>query len=145
MPFYDYCCDTCDVQIEERRLYEERNTIKKCFSCEGNLIYKFPISAAQGYVPFEPYYDESLNVDIHGIRHKQEVMKAMGVIEAGDKVHGARNYDDTCAENVKPIEKLSGRTLDDYRREEDVRQKERDNFVISDDNGNITKASDLPN
>jgi len=144
MPFYDYCCDTCNLQIEERRSYQERDTAKKCASCNGNLIYKFPVSAAQGYVPFEPYYDESLDIDIHGIRHKQQVMKALGVIEAGDKVHGARNFEEDNPESIKPIPKLSGKTLDDHRREADRREKERSNFVVGDEKGNYTKAKDLP-
>jgi len=143
MPFYDYVCNNCNNKVELRCLYEERLVNKSC-DCGGNLLYQFPMSAAQGYVPFEPYYDESLNIDIHGLRHKQQVMKALGVIEAGDKVHGARNYDDKSPNNIKPIAKLSGRSLDDYRREEDIRQQERANFVVSDEKGDYKKADDLP-
>lgn len=144
MPFYDYCCNMCNLQVEERREYKDRDAVKKCSSCNGSLVYQFPMSAAKGYVPFEPYYDESLDVDIHGLRHKQQVMKAMGVIEAGDKVHGARNYDSDSSEAIKPVSRLSGRTLDDHRREAEIREEERNNFMVSDDNNQLKKADDLP-
>ena len=42
---------------------------------------------------FEPHYDEGLGCDVSSAREKKRVMKALGVIETGDWVHGARNFD----------------------------------------------------
>jgi hypothetical protein len=103
------------------------------------------MSAIKGYMPFESYYDESLDMDIHGLRHKKQIMKALGVVEAGDKVKGARNWDEKAPNSVKPIQKLSGRTLDDYRREEEKRAEDRNNFAVGTDGSNdVGKADDLP-
>jgi hypothetical protein len=60
------------------------------------------MQAIQGYQPFEAYFDESLNCDIKGRRHKQEVMTILGVHESGDRVGGARNFDEKAPHHVKP-------------------------------------------
>lgn len=145
MPLYDYSCNKCEKKQELWSSFEVRNHTREC-ACGGQLEYQFPMSAIKGYMPFESYYDESLDMDIHGLRHKKQIMKALGVVEAGDKVKGARNWDEKAPNSVKPIQKLSGRTLDDYRREEEKRAEDKNNFVVgTDDSNDVGKADDLPN
>tara|TARA_R100000664_G_scaffold9034_1_gene15015 strand:- start:11356 stop:11814 length:459 start_codon:yes stop_codon:yes gene_type:complete len=150
MPLYDYKCNSCNKTIEVVVSFADKKQNIKC-QCGSIASLQFPVSAIKGFQPFESYYDESLNVDIHGRRHKQQVMKALNVIEAGDKVHGARNYDSSAPENIKPVEKLSGRSIDDYRREEEKREEDKHNFVVSTENKDgqsveeVKRASDLPN
>ena len=150
MPLYDYTCDTCNTTSEIVVSLEDKKETLKC-QCGGTGTLEFPVSAIKGFQPFESYYDESLNVDIHGRRHKEQVMKALNVIEAGDKVRGARNYDDNAPESIKPLETLSGRSLDDHRREEEKREEDKHNFVVGTETKDgksvdeVKRASDLPN
>jgi hypothetical protein len=74
----------------------------------------------------------------------------LNVIEAGDKVHGARNYDASAPESIKPTDNMSGRSLDDYRREEDKREEDKNNFVVGTETKDgksideIKRVDDLP-
>jgi hypothetical protein len=61
------------------------------------------MGAALGVRVMDPYYDEALGCDIHGPRHKAQVMKSQGVQEAGDTVHGARNFDKDAPHHIKPL------------------------------------------
>ena len=150
MPIYDYTCTTCKATHEHVSSFDTRPKSVKC-ECGGKATYNFPLQGIFGFQPFESYYDESLDVDIHGRRHKEQVMKALNVIEAGDKVHGARNYDSSAPESIKPIDALSGRSLDDHRREQEKREEDKDNFVVGTETKSgqsvdeVKRASDLPN
>jgi len=99
--FYDFKCDTCEYIVEAYT-----NTITKtrpCGKCGGTLVRQFPVEAARGFQPFEAYHDEALGCDITGRKHRQYVMKALNCQEAGDPVHGARNFDKHATEHLKPI------------------------------------------
>jgi len=61
------------------------------------------MGAALGVQLLDSYYDEALGCDINGYRHKRQVMKAQGVIEAGDSVGGARNFDKHAKHHIKPL------------------------------------------
>lgn len=102
MPRYDYRCRSCGSVSTEFVRYEDRASDKKC-SCGSASKYEFPMGAALGVRVMEAYYDEGLGCDIHGARHKAQVMKAQGVQEAGDTVHGARNFDKSAPHHVKPL------------------------------------------
>jgi len=151
MPLYDYTCTSCNRTQEHVVAYEDKPDIIECEGCGGEASYSFPLGGIFGFQPFESYYDESLDMDIHGRRHKEQVMKALNVIEAGDKVRGARNYDASAPESIKPLDNLSGRSLDDYRREEDKRQEDTSNFIVGTETKDgkavdeIKSVTDLPN
>ena len=49
----------------------------------------------RAFIGFESHYDEGLGCDIHGAKHRREVMKSQNVIEAGDASGGARNVEKT--------------------------------------------------
>jgi hypothetical protein len=89
--------------VEKTSPYEERKFLRECAFCGGNLIYQFPLDAVKGIQFFEPYYDEALDCDILGRQHKQQVLKSMGLQEAGDSVGGARNFDAKAPYHVKPL------------------------------------------
>ena len=150
MPLYDYTCTSCNRTQEHVVAYEDKPDIIECEGCGGEASYSFPLGGIFGFQPFESYYDESLDMDIHGRRHKEQTMKALNVIEAGDKVHGGRNYDSSAPETIKPISKLSGRSLDDIRRESEKREEDTRNFVVGTENkdgksvDNYKRAADLP-
>ena len=128
MPNYDYSCTVCGSNATEYRTYEERNERGKC-ACGEATAYKFPMQAALGFQPFETYYDEGLDCDISGMRERQQVMKAMGLQEAGDSVHGARNWDQENPHAVKE-QKPIGRRFSDIQRERQRGIDERDNFTV---------------
>jgi hypothetical protein len=117
---------------------------------QGSIAsYQFPFTAINGFQPFEEYHDESLGVDINGRRHREQVMKAMGVREAGDRIHGGRNWDEKAPDTITADQKPTGRSFDDYRREEEKREEDKDNFAVGtvDEGGNLSdyqRAADLP-
>ena len=102
MPRYDYRCGSCGSVSTAFVRYEDRAKDRSC-ECGSVSKYEFPIGAALGVRVMEPYYDEALGCDIHGPRHKARVMKSQGVQEAGDTVHGARNFDKDAPHHVKPL------------------------------------------
>ena len=68
----------------------------------------------------------------------------MGLVEAGDKQGGARNYDPK-ANNITANVPVQGRSFDDARREKDAA---RDSFVVSTGTGSGSErktASSLEN
>jgi len=48
----------------------------------------------------EPYFDEGLGCDIYSASHRRRVMRQLDVIEAGDRVGGAINFDRRAPEHV---------------------------------------------
>jgi len=102
MPRYDYTCKRCANVIEAFVSYEEREKPKKCV-CGGKAVYTFPATAALGFQPYEPWFNEALGCDVHGRREHKQIMDAMGLEEAGDPVKGSRNFDQHAPNHVKPL------------------------------------------
>lgn len=102
MPRYGYKCPHCESVQDEFVSYADRLDPKTCDSCGAYAYYQFPVEAALGFQPFEPYYDEALDGDITGRKDKKLFLKSEGLIEAGDKVHGSRNFDKHAREHIKP-------------------------------------------
>ena len=103
MPTYDFTCKLCKGVEEKTILLKNLNNQTHYCSCGGVMQREFPIEAALGYQPFIPYYDEGLGSDVYGRRHRQQIMKQLDVIEAGDRVGGARNFDEHAPHHVKPL------------------------------------------
>tara|TARA_Y100000310_G_scaffold96338_1_gene94106 strand:- start:331 stop:756 length:426 start_codon:yes stop_codon:yes gene_type:complete len=102
MPSYDFSCGDCGCVREMNVSYEERDDQRYC-PCGSELKRLFPTGAVRGIQVFEAYYDEALDADITGPDQKKEVMRIRNVIEAGDKVGGARNFDKEAPHHVKPV------------------------------------------
>ena len=100
MPNYDYNCPKC--YVEEERSVRDRMVSQFC-RCGAKMNRQFPVEAAKNFQPFEAYYDEALDVDITGREDKRHKMAAMGVMEAGDKVGGARDFDENAPHHIKPL------------------------------------------
>lgn len=101
MPLYDYQCSKCHA-VREEFLPADDGRALSC-ECGGSMKRQFPFAAAFGYQPFEAYYDEALDCDITGSEHRKFVMRAKNVIEKGDRVHGAINFDKHAPHHVKPL------------------------------------------
>lgn len=93
MPTYVFQCPKCHQRHDiilpiSRRHVSPACTcgakMDRCLKAERIVIHSV-----------ETYYDEGLGCDIHGERERRQVMAAQGVIEAGDRVGGARNFDKT--------------------------------------------------
>lgn len=84
-------------------LYEERDTVRfACPVCKITLHREFPAPRLNPVeVGFTPYYDEALDADIETPQQKKHILKAEGLIEAGDPVNGARNFDKHAPDHVK--------------------------------------------
>ena len=102
MARYDYKCNGCGVVETHEVKFDDRKTERAC-ECGESASYQFPIDAIKGFQPFEEYYDEALDCDIKGREHRKSVMRQAGVIEAGDKVGGARNFDNKAPNPMKPL------------------------------------------
>ena len=84
---------------------------------------------------FEPYHDEALNCDIHGERHRQQVLAAEGLHESGDRVGGAREFDVSNPGNggILPLQGVSN---DENRRKADKRRQQAGEMVVGVDTRN---------
>ena len=90
MPLYSYLCPMCAHTVEELRSVAHRHDLLTCERCGSGMSKEM----ARPYLDIiEPYFDEGLGVNIYSARHRREVMQKQGVIEAGDRVGGARNFD----------------------------------------------------
>lgn len=111
MPLYTFACDLCGAKLDELRSMERRNDPRGCL-CGAEMTRRVePFRAAT----FEPYYDEGLGCDISSSKEKRAVMRALGVIESGDRVGGARNFDEKAPHHVSKFT-LQGKK---FRRERD--------------------------
>ena len=103
MPRYDYSCSECGRTVELYASFENRQQAVPCTCGEGELKYQFPMTAIKGFQPFEAYYDEAADCDFTGQRDKKEKLKILELQEAGDRVGGARNFDEKAPHHVKPL------------------------------------------
>tara|TARA_R110000824_G_scaffold372146_5_gene562265 strand:- start:1367 stop:1867 length:501 start_codon:yes stop_codon:yes gene_type:complete len=133
MPTYDYECNSCGAYTEHIVSYENHDDFQDCASCGLKGVAGYVISMPNVEF-FTPYHDESLNCDINGRRHRQQVMAAQGVQEAGDRVGGARNFEKSA--NNGGILPVNGQTHDDTRRTEDKRRQQGEDMVVGIDTSN---------
>ena len=146
MPNYDYECEKCHNVREFSVHYDDRTRPRQC-ECGGAMTYTFPVDALRGFMPFEPYYDEALDLTITGRRAKREVLSAMGLREVGDTVHGGRNFDAKAPHHVKPLPPRWDRTLSAWDKERRDTEAAKDWMIgIEDKDGRVRSAriSDLP-
>lgn len=144
MACYDYKCAICGRVEEHDVPYEARHHPRAC-SCQGLMHYQFPLSAARGFQPFAPYYDEALGVDVTGRRQKRQTLAALGLQEAGDKRGGAR-YEERSplASCVVPLPP-QGVSLSQLQRESDLARKAADELVVGVDGRDKVRVKDLRN
>ena len=99
MPTYDFTCHCGTTEIRHV-VYEERNKPRLCIECGHEMKREFPCPTVD---IFESYYDEGLGCDVTGKEDRKHKMKILNVHEAGDKVGGARNFDEHAPHHVKPL------------------------------------------
>lgn len=103
MPRYDVRCGQCG-KVEERTLPCDVRCV--VCSCGGVAERLFPVTAALGFMPFQEHYDEALGCDIHSYGEKRRILRDKGLIEAGDRIKGALNFDKHAPEHIgkKPVQ-----------------------------------------
>ena len=147
MPRYDYTCPHCGNTETHFVSWETRQEAHPCSveGCAGMAQYQFPVSAIKNFQPNEPFYCETLGVDVSGKRELKQIMRAMGLQEAGDPVNGARNFD---AQAPHKLDKLppQGRSLSDVQREKEAAAREPFVVEVENKDGSITPmdAKHLP-
>jgi len=124
MPRYDFVCGLCGKTTTEKVDYNQREEDRPC-RCGGTMSYTFPVDAILGFIPFEPYFDEGLGVDVRGRNERNQIMGSMGLVEAGDKVHGARN------EGKFGKSGLTGLTLAERQRKEEKARTASENVTVT--------------
>jgi putative FmdB family regulatory protein len=118
MPNYSYLCEDCGVTTDHMVSYTIREDPQQCKGCNShNTVYQFPLTSNIWGVL--DYHDESLGVDIHGRNHRKQVMKAMGVQEAGDTQGGARNFESNNATGIMPLQGVEHGAM--QRKQEEAR------------------------
>ena len=149
MPRYEYECPDCQHTEEHWVPFEARKTPRAC-ECGGWMEWQFPVSAALGFKPFESFYHEGLGVDINGRRELQQILKANGYVEAGDKVGGARNEETSVHAQKLDKQPLQGISLSDLQKKRERQKEIGDNMrvgAVTPDGRKIEprKLSDYPN
>lgn len=146
MPKYDYKCGACGHVTEEHRTVTENHRAPgQCSECKEATEFVFPTGGFSLWT-FQPGYDEGVDMDIHSRGEKKQILKAMGLQEAGDKVGGARNFDKS-GEYVRAQQPLTGRTYDTVMREKEEARKAADWTIGVETKGGgtiVKKASQLP-
>jgi len=148
MPRYTFTCRCgyCDENVVTS--IADRDNPRRCPKCREHMVREFPVEAGKGFQPFAPYYDEVLNIDITGRRMKQYELKARGLIEAGDTVHGARNFDKHAPEHIKPLPPR-GITHTWHEEQRKLGEQAEKEFKIgvtgTDGKARMLRAIDLPN
>jgi len=133
MPTYHYECPSCNGYTEHVVGYDDRHALQECKWCklhESEYVMTMPHTKV-----FEPYHDEALNCDIHGERHRQQVLAAEGLHESGDRVGGAREFDVSNPGNggILPLQGVSN---DENRRKADKRRQQAGEMVVGVDTRN---------
>lgn len=90
MPIYTYSCAHCNTVEDVLRIVSGRNAPYICGKCSNFMIRQPELFRPD---TFEPYFDEGLGSDVHSRADKKRIMNELGVIEAGDRVHGGINFD----------------------------------------------------
>ncbi len=133
---YDFECEGCGRVSSDFATLDDKRRLCVCGQTMKRL---FPLSAS--YQPFKPYFDEALGVDITGARQKSQVMKLMGVLEAGDKKGGARDFDEDASVVIDDSPEPIGRTVDDFLHSEDARRDDKEKFAYSVDGSDTFKPA----
>jgi hypothetical protein len=91
MPRHDWFCPDCGDTVKDLffRLAEMPDSVP-CMTCGGKMEIDFSHCTTKPEV-FEPFYCEAFDCDVNSPREWKAILKDKGVIEAGDKVGGARN------------------------------------------------------
>ncbi len=110
MPYYDYECPICERLFEEQRPVSERNQ-GECCGVEAQRLISAPHVVVYG-----TYYDNGLGVEITGPRHRQKVMKVMGVEERGNMTLQECQVEQSRVEKRNMPKCLPGGFLDVYDR-----------------------------
>lgn len=124
MPRYEYECSKCGSVVDVDGIpVEARRTPRPC-EC-GEFMDFVPFPQSQTVHTYQAYYDPSLGMDISGKREKQQALKALNLVESGDKVGGARNVEKDLGDNLVKPEAPKGVTLSTIQRRKERAAKEK--------------------
>lgn len=126
MPNYGYRCE-CGYVFDDFGPYEDRERSRECVECGSLAAYSQADSLTRNFIGFESYYDEGLGCDIHGNRHRRQVMASQNVIEAGDPEGGARNVEKTAIGR----QKVRGENYSDTQYKNERCETVRQNQVVA--------------
>ena len=147
MPKFDYQCPDCQRTEEHWVDFEVRRTPRPC-PCGSFMEWQFPLNFE--IAGFEPFYHEGLGMDINGPRELKQILKANGMVEAGDKVDGARNEEKSVHAQKLDKQPLQGISLSDLQRKRERQKEIGDNMrvgAVTPDGKRLEprKLSDYPN
>ena len=100
MARYTWECKKCGFLEDHFVPSARRDEPMACTSCGSDTKRQFPVEAVRGIHTFQPHYNEGLGCDVHDASEHRDIMLALDVHEAGDKVGGARNFDSKAPHKV---------------------------------------------
>jgi len=116
---YDYRCIACGKTTEHFGVrYEDRLAPRPC-ACGSVAEYVFPTECVARVRVSQPFFDEGLGCDVHGERERKQIMRSMGLIEAGDPVGGSRNIETYAFANMAGRSAPQGVRFADVQRAND--------------------------
>ena len=144
---YVYKCDNGGCEMDQFVFYQipvdERHE-QSCPDCGSHAVLQIVPGAT--LVTYQTHYDEGLGMDVSGPREKQQILKALGLQEVGDKVGGARNEDKHAGVQVGRMP-ATGRTLSDVQRESEARREAQNapmEVIHSNGKVDVVRPSELP-
>ena len=101
MPIYEYRCPECGETFERLRPVHKRRMGPLCNTCKVPSVRRVESFRA---ITFEPYFDEGLGCDVTSASEKRRILREENLIEAGDPVHGGRNFDEKAPHHIGKFE-----------------------------------------
>lgn len=147
MPTFCYICDDCGYRFEEFvDSFTKKRRGEPCTKC-GEAMREDFMQNRPGAMIFQPYFDEALDCDVNGSREKKQILAAEGLQEVGDRVGGARDFDESAPHHVG-MKAPQGRRHADVVRERETGRKEAADWEIATKNADGTQSvhntEDLP-
>ena len=123
MPLYDVRCMTCLITKERIISLAELDDPQVCSFCGSVAERVFPLEAALGYKPFEAFYAEPFDCDVHGYREWEQIKKSNGVEEKGDRAGLRLEEKSSHAVRIGPQAPVGRSWADVQRRKEGDKKK----------------------
>jgi len=110
MPLYDYECACCGIELEQMVPMAVRHSAR-CPTCSGSLNLVF--RPTPRYVPFHPYFDIGLGVDVTGRDFRRRYMRDHALEHRDPPRPGDRS---ARFDRINEARKREGRTTVDLTR-----------------------------
>ena len=121
MPLYDYICPVCGHADEFLISLADLDQPQPC-TCGSTMNRQFPVEAAMGFRPFNSFYCEPLDCDVHGRQEWNQILRSEGIQEKAEPAGKRLEEKSRFASRILP-QKPIGRRYADVQRQRDRNEK----------------------